>query len=175
MNKSIFYQLNLFSVTAALLLLGACGPKIEKNINISTEATAMGPFFAGPNSFIAEYEVDLASLEGLEGVNKEQLKEIKINSVKVILRESDSLNFDYFHSAALQLVGANTGMQSIAIKNPISSENQETTLDVSDEADIVEFFKNGKISFVLDLDFVDDSYADELGAIIELDLTVKHK
>jgi hypothetical protein len=174
MNKSIPIKLNFILIVFGLLLLGACGPKSETKINIQTEATAMGPFFAGPNSFIAEYEVDLSSIEGLEGVNKEQLKAIGINSIKVILRESDSLNFDSFHSASLQLVGANTGMQSIAIKNPISSGSQESSLDVSNEADIVDYFKNDKISFVLDLDFVDDSYADELGAIIELDLTVKH-
>ncbi len=175
MNTSNLFKLNLFLIALGLLLLGACGPKIEKTVQINTEATAMGPFFAGPNSFIAEYEVDLSSIEGLEGVSKEQLKSIGINSIKVTLREADSLTFDSFHSASLQLVGANTGMQSIAIKNPISSDNQETALDVSEEADIVDYFKNGKISFVLDLDFVDDSYADELGAIIELDLTVKHK
>jgi hypothetical protein len=174
MKKNNLLQLGTLLIGVFFLMLSACGPKIETAVSIQTEATAVGPFFAGPNSLIAEYEVDFASIEGLESRANQDLKEIKIRAINVRLRDQDSTSFEAFQSASLQLVGANTGMQSIAIKNPISSTGKEINLDVSDEADIVEFFKDDKFSLVLDLDFVDDSYAEELGATITLELTVKH-
>jgi len=174
MNKIKIVQINFFILAIGLLALTGCGPKIETGATIQTEASAMGPFFAGPNSLIAEYEVNLSAIDGLENVSKEQMKEIKINRVKVILNESDSLTFDSFTSASLQMVGSNTSMQSIAIKNPITSNTRELILEVSEEADVVDYFKNEKFSLVLDLDFLDDSYNEEIGAIIILDLNIKH-
>lgn len=161
-------------IAIGLLLFSACGPKSETIVTLQTEASAVGPFFAGPNSLIAEYKVDLSSIKGLENVSQEQIKEIKVNSVKVVLNESDEVTFDSFTSASLQMVGSTTEMKTIAIKNPIDSETRELTLEVSEEADVVDYFKNDKFSVVLDLDFVEDSYADEFGAIVELELTVKH-
>lgn len=163
----------LFTVIG-LLFLVACGPKNETMVSITTEASAMGPFFAGPNSLIAEYEVSISSIDGLENVSLEDIKEIRINAIKVTLNEADSLNFDAFTSASLQMVGSTTDMQSIAIKNPITSKNRELELEVSKEADIVDYFKNEQLSLVLDLDFLEDSYAEELTAVIELELTIKH-
>ncbi len=174
MNKFKPLQMKFIIVAFGLLLFSACGPISETNVIIRTEASGMGPFFAGPNSLIAEYEVNLSAIEGLEDLSKDQLKEIKINSIKVTLNESDSLNFDFFTSASLQLVGSNTGMQSIAIKNPIDANGRELLLEVSEEADVVDYFKNDKFSLVLDLDFLDDSFDEEIGAIIVLDLNIKH-
>lgn len=174
MKKIKPLQLKLIIVAFGLLILSACGPKNETTVTIQTKASAMGPFFAGPNSLIAEYAVNLSAIEGLENVNKEQIKEIKIKAISVHLNKADSLNANFFSSASLQIVSSNTGMKTIAIKNPIDTDSQELSLEVSDEADIADYFKNEKFSLVLDLDFLEDSYNEEIGATLVLDLNIKH-
>lgn len=174
MNKLTFTPIKTLFIAMGLLLLSACEPNQEALVSITAEASAVGPFFAGPNSLIAEYQVDLSSIEGLRGVSMDQLKNIAINSIKVSLNESEDFTFDSFASASLQIVSANTDMQTIGIKNPIDSNNQELILQVSEETDVAKYFKNEKFSLVLDLDFLDDSYAEELSAIINLELKVKY-
>lgn len=174
MNIMRFTLTKLFILGIILFLLSSCGTQHKTEVQISTKASAEGPFFAGPNSLIAEYQVDFSSIKGLENISKDQIKEIKINEITVTLNESNEFNFDAFTSASLQLVSSNTGMQAIAIKNPIESNKKESMLDVSNEVDLVEYFKNDKFSLVLDLDFIEDSYEEEIEAIIDLKLTIKH-
>ncbi len=158
----------------SVFLFTACGPKKETTVTFEVEAMATGPFFSGPNSLIAEYAVNVSDLKGLENVSKDQIKEIKIKSVSVGLNSEEDMNFDSFTNATLQLVGPDTDMQTIAIKNPIKSKGKEITLQVSNEADIVDYFKGQKFSVVLDLDFVEDSYIEEFGTVIVMEVIVKH-
>ncbi len=174
MNKLTFTPIKSLFVGMGLLVFSACEPNQEAVVSITAEASAVGPFFAGPNSLIAEYQVDLSSFEGLRGVSMDHVKNIAINSIKVSLNEIEDLTFDSFASASLQIVSAKSDMQTIGIKNPIDPDNQELILQVSEETDVAKYFKNEKFSFVLDLDFLDDLYAEELSAIINLELIVKH-
>lgn len=166
--------LKLFIMVTGMVLFAGCGAKNETAVNLKINAAGVGQFFAGPNSLMAEYPVDLSSIKGLEEVSKDQLKEIKINRITVLLDEIDGFKFDSFTSATLQLVGTNTGMQTIAIKNPINSNNLELVLEVSAEVDLVEYFKGDNFSLLLDLDFIEDSFAEKLSSTIDLELTVKH-
>lgn len=165
---------NIALLGVVLFLFSACEPSNETQVQISVQSSAAGPFFPGPNSLMADYEVNLAALKGLENVSPERIKDIKINSISLNLNEADSINFASFSSASLQIVGSNTGMQTIAIKNPISSKTRELALQVSDEVKIVDYFKSEKFSLVLDLDFIDESYDEEIGAMIVMDLTIKY-
>jgi|TARA_R110000737_G_scaffold347664_1_gene379702 hypothetical protein len=158
----------------ASFFLTSCAPKNETKVTLQLEALGAGPFFSGPNSLIAEYTVKLSDLKGLENVSKDQIKEIKIKSVSVSLNKEDDIKFDAFTSATLQIVGPNTDMQTVAIKNPIKSKNQEISLEVSDEVDIVDYFKGKKLSLVLDLNFIEDALIEEIGTVIEMELIVKH-
>lgn len=164
----------LFLLATVLVLFSACGPKNETTATITLEALGSGPFFSGPNSAIAEYEVDFSEIEGLQNISKQQIAEIKVRTINLKLNDESGMNFDAFSSATLQLVSSTTGMQTIAIKNPIASVNQELTLQVSDEADIAEYFKSDKFSLVLDLDFLEDSYEDEIGVIVDMEISVKY-
>jgi len=175
MKKVINFPYRLLSVVLIVSFFVTCTPSTETKINLNTKATAMGPFFAGPNSLIAEYEVDLASIKGLENVSAKQIKEVKVNSIKLNLAKEEELDFSDIFSASLQIVSGTTGMQSIATKNPIESKGNELVMDVSSEVDLSEYLKDKQFSLVLDLDFAEDSYAEQIGAIIDLDLTVKHK
>ncbi len=159
----------------AAMVMASCTPKQETSISISAEATAQGPFFTGPNSLINEYTLDLSTIKGLENVSLDAISQVKLSASTVKLRTKDGLNFTNFQSAGLQLVGKNTGMQTIAIKNPIISTGQQIKLDISQEAELTEYFKGGSFSIVLDLDFKEDSYEEEIGAVIDFDLSVTHK
>ena len=174
MKKIKHLRINIFLLAVLVFALAACAPKNESSATLTFDANASGPFFSGPNSLIAEYDVDLSTIEGLEGVSKEQIKEINIKAVSVKLNMDEEVNFDAFSSASLQMVGADTDMQTIAIKNPIDSKNSEIALQVSEEADIVDYFKGQKFSVVLDLDFVEDSFSEEAGATITKEINVKH-
>lgn len=175
MKRTNRFQLNFLFLAIFIFVLTSCSPTTETSTTLNIEASATGPFFSGPNSLIAEYEVDLASIEGLEGVSADQLKEIKIKSVNVMLIDTSGTTFDAYKSASLQMVSANTDMQTVAIKNPIDSNTRELTLQVSDDADIVDYFKGQKFSFVLDLDFIEDSFEEESVATINMEINVKHK
>lgn len=175
MNKVKQAHIHLVFYTAILFLFTACGSVSETAGSITLEAVGSGPFFSGPNSLIAEYEVDLAAIEGLENVQKEQIESVKIKSIQVILNEDDDMDFSAFSSASMQMVSAAADMQTIGIKNPIDSKNLELTLQASEEVDIAEYFKGDKLSLVLDLDFTEDSYSEQLGAKVVMEVNVTHK
>ncbi len=174
MNKSKNRQFNLLVIIGAMLFCAACGSKTETPSTVTFEASATGPFFSGPNSLIAEYSVDLSALDGLKDVSKDQIDEIKISSVRVILNDENDMDFSSFSSATIQMVSSDVDMQTIAIKNPIETKTQELVFDLSDEVDIADYFKGEKLSLVLDLDFIEDSFIEEIGAQVIMDITVKN-
>jgi hypothetical protein len=174
MKKIRKAHFNLFLITVAVFIFSACAPKKETTVSVQIEALGAGPFFSGPNSLIAEYAVTISDLKGLENVSKDQIKEIKIKSVSLDLNKAEDMKFDAFSSATLQIVGPDTDMQTIAIKNPIVSKNQKIVLQVSDEVDILDYFKGQKFSLVLDLNFVEDALIEEIGAVIVMEIIVKH-
>jgi len=166
---------NLLFICVAMALFQSCAPKQETPISLKTELTAEGPFFSGPNSLIKDYTLDLSAFKGLEQLKSDDISEVKLKSALVQLREADGLSFNDFQSATLQLVGEDTGMQTTAILNPINTTKKEITLEVSSEVELTEYFQNPAFSLVLDLDFKEDSYADEIGAVVVLELSITHK
>jgi hypothetical protein len=66
-------------------------------------------------------------------------------------------------------------MMSIGTKNPIESDGQSVNLSVSEEANLADYFKDENYSLVLDLEFKEDLYLDEVGATIDMKLIVKYK
>lgn len=177
MNSTVFlksFRLAVFAIVSALLL-HSCGPKAEAGANQSAEAIASGPFFTGPNSLIAEKEVDLNNLVEGKNLTAKQLKQVSIKEVKVSLREMDSLSFEYFDDASLSIVSSDIEMMSIATLNPIESDGQSIILSASMEADLADYFKGSSYSLVLDLGLNEDLYMDEIGATIDLNLNIKYK
>lgn len=152
---------------ALVALMTACGSTVEQEVSLQLEAAAVGPFFAGPNSLIADYTVDYPSLFPDQAVTAKQIKSVGLKTATVQLN-ADSLDFSAFTSASLQFVSDNEGMVSAAILNPIESNGQSITLQTSAEADLGTFFKGEAFTCVLDLDFKDDDYRDELSTTIEM-------
>ncbi|MFK7756455.1 MAG: hypothetical protein AB8B53_05935 [Flavobacteriales bacterium] len=172
-NLKVFF-FNFSLILAVSILITGCAPKAETTAVLEFNAVGSGPFFSGPNSLIAEYTVNLKDLEGLAEVSAEQIAEVKVKTISLVIEEDAEMNFGAFSNATLQLVSGNSAMQTIAIKNPISSSTNEISLDVSQEVDLAAYFKDEKFSLVLDLDFKEDLYEDDFGTTIDMQLSVKH-
>lgn len=165
----------LFVGFCLALILNACTPPQQAESQIQTDAIASGPFFSGPNSLIAEQEVNYDQLIEGQSLTAKQLKSIKLNEVSVSLRAIDSIDFSYFDDASLSIVGSEIEMMSIATLNPIESDGQRISLGVSEEAELVDYFKAGKYSLVLDMGLNEDLYLNELGATIDITLNIEYK
>jgi hypothetical protein len=157
------------------LVINACTPPQQTESQVKAEAIASGPFFSGPNSLIAEQEVDFDKLIDGQSLTAKQLKSVKLQAVSVSLRAIDSIDFSYFDDASLSIVGSEIEMMSIATLNPLEGEGQSISLGVSEEAELVDYFKAGSYSLVLDLGLNEDLYLNELGATIDISLNVEYK
>ncbi len=157
------------------MIINACTPPQQAESNLKVEAITSGPFFEGPNSLIAEEEVKFDQLIDGQNLSADQLKSVKIQSVGVTLRAMDSLDFTYFNDASISIVSPEIDMMSIATINPIESDGQSISLQTSEEAELVDYFKSGKYSLVLDLGLNQDIYIGELGATIDIKLNVEYK
>lgn len=157
------------------LFVAACSPTKTESTTMNATAEAVGPFFMGVNSLTADYQVDLSSLVSAENLDPKKLKDIKLKSITVELDDEAGMEMVDINSASLQIVSDDVEMKSIAVKNPISDEGLSTNLDVSEEAEISEYFKQDYFTLVLDLDFKDDSYVEELAAELKIDLEISYK
>lgn len=155
------------------LMLSACTSTTMEKASLETTVMAYGPFFEGPNSLMVDYEVDMAELLQKEGYTATDIQSVSINEIKIALLESDSISADAFSSAALSIVSSNEGMTSIANLNPIESASNELTLTSSDEVDLAPFFNEGKFTLVLDWNFNEDDYRDELSSTINMNLNLE--
>ncbi|MFY0672475.1 MAG: hypothetical protein JXQ87_03685 [Bacteroidia bacterium] len=170
----------LFILIAAGAFLASCGSTSQETatLELSTKVdNDMGMFFAGPNTFQAQYNVDLATLiEGKE-VAADDIKSISVSSATINVSKNDSLSLADFNSASLQLASNNEDieMTSFAVINPIESEGDEIALNVSSEADVAAFFKEDVMTFVLDLDLKNENYFESMMCDIKLELNLEIK
>lgn len=158
-------------VIVCAIILTACGPTEEKTNEINLSLTAEGPFFAGPNSLIIEYDPDVKSIIGSD---KADLKDLQLKNILVNLPENSPYSWTDFASASIVFVSNNIPMTSIAILNPIESEGNTITLTTSEEAELVDFFLEENFNILLDLDFIEDSYEDAISADLQMNLTFKY-
>jgi hypothetical protein len=166
--------LSTLSTALIILSLTSCGASEQQSSSIEVNTTAEGPFFMGANSLIADYEVSLDNLIEGRSIKAEEIHSIQLSGVSVTL-DDDSLTLADMNSVTLQLVGKDAPMTTVAVRNPISEGGQSTTLVASDEADLTPYFKDSKFTFVLDLDFKDDAYVDQVNASVKVDLTISLK
>ena len=101
LNRSFSFILSL------VLLFGlySCANTEKKEATLELKATALGPFFEGPNSLMAEYKIDPAQLFDVEGLKKTDVEEVKLKSLSISLADSDSISLDQFNSVSVSIVG----------------------------------------------------------------------
>lgn len=154
-------------------MLFSCTSTTTEKATLETTVSAYGPFFEGPNSLMVDYQLNMQDLLQKEGYSPQDIKSISINEIKVSLLDADSISMDAFSSAALSIVSSNEGMTSIASLNPVESSTNEITLISSDEADLGPFFNEGEFTMVLDWNFNEDDYRDELSSKINMNINVE--
>lgn len=159
-------------VLSATLLVG-CGNNKTSSKDLEVIAKAEGPFFAGSNSLIAEVQLNMVDLLG--DAEFKEVANVKINGITIEMEDGQELSLDQFTSAVIQVVSDNSPMTSIAIMNPIKVVDNELKMTTSEEAEVTSFFQEGKFSLLLDLDFIEDSYAEELKAEVKINLTIEYK
>jgi hypothetical protein len=164
----------LLSIT--LISFQSCvSTKTEKK-TIEVQLSSDGPYFAGGNSFMNTVTPDLKTLIEEKELTPDDIVSIKMSTAKLTITETDEFSFDLFNSASLQLVGDNAPMASIAILNPIiASEAKTVELTVSSEADLSPFFKEPSFTYLLDLDFKEDDFSDQMNVTLSIELTVEYK
>lgn len=160
-------------IATMTLLLSACASTTQESTELNVMTTAGGPFFEGPNSLIAEYEVDMKELLSSEDYTLGDIEKIGIKNVMVELVEEDSTSMSDFTSVSLSIVSANEPLTGIATLNPIESTDNVITLSSSEEADLSAFFKEGKFTLILDWDFKADDYRDEMSSKINMNLNLE--
>ena len=161
-----------------LVVLFACKPATETAVTINFDASASGPFFVGPNSLIAEYNIKEISEDKLQELNLDHLQLVSIQKIKATLKSTnesgDSILYDSFSNASLQMVSPNFSMQSVGTKNPIASTSSVLNLNVVDGIDAKDYFKDKQFSLVLDLDFKEDLFINNVEAQVEIEFLLKH-
>lgn len=169
-------RIGIYSVALAMLcFVGACGSTTKETVNISLELSGDGPFFQGPNSLMADYEVKLTELVEGKDLSSSEIKSANLLEAKVDLAPNDELSLTDFESASLQMVSENQGMSSVAVLNPISGEGTEMALQTSAEADLAPYLNDGKFTTVLDLGFKNDAFVETVKAKLDLKIELEIK
>lgn len=164
----------VFILSTFTLALWSCGTAVDRPISIKLETTAEGPFFAGPNSLIGDYAVDLDVLFPGQNVTAEQISSVSPTGVTIRLR-GDSINFSAFNSATIQFVSETESMVTVANINPLNSSDMIVSLQTATDASLETFFKQKAFTCVVDLDFKEDDYRDNLTTEISIDFTATIK
>ena len=162
-------------ILTVIYIFTSCEKTQNVNTEIELELSADGPFFQGGNSFMVDLEPDFSKIFEEKTITSQDIKKINIKKAIVSFNAEDSVNFEGFTSASLQLVSDNIPMQSIAVLNPITSSSNTIELTVSNEVDLTDFFKQESFTVLLDLDFKDDDYKDQMILTLKMDLAIEHK
>lgn len=170
-RKSLY---TLLSIAFICIGLYSCGPSQKESISVELVTVAEGPFFAGPNSLMANYQPNLKELLSDASIKLEDIQRVSIEKVTVKLIQDTLFNMEAFNSASLQFVSDNLPMTSVAILNPIESSGTTIDLIASDEADVTELFKEDQLTAVLDLEFIEDSYEDMLETELFITINVEY-
>jgi len=165
----------LFVIFTVVYIFTSCEKTKTTSAEYNVDLNASGPFFQGGNSFIADFKPDLSKISSETAIANENLKSIGIKKAIVTLNPNDSISFEMFNSATLQLVSDNIAMQSIAVLNPISTSENQIELTVSNEVELLDFFKEEVFTVLLDLDFAEDDYKDDMNVELKLELNIDYK
>jgi len=172
-NISYHYKGLIFALSLTVLFAVSCTSTTMQQAQLKAETTAMGPFFAGPNSLIAEINNQESSSWVEKDIVSEKIKEASLKSISVDLIGNDSLDLSMFGSVALSIVSQDEPMTNIAVKNPIEGNGTQIVMDISEEADIGPFLKSGKFTLVLDWDLLDDDFREEMSSNVLMNVNLK--
>lgn len=151
--------LQLIGIATLAFLFTYCGGPTEKVTYTVKDAEIImeGPLFEGPNSAYLTHEVDISSITSdTLPVSADNIKGARL--VSATLYADDSMTFDAWSSATLQLTADEADMEEIAVLNPIPAGATSIQLKASEEAEVDDFFELSSFIFVIDGSLKEDWY-----------------
>jgi hypothetical protein len=138
----------------------SCGQSQNHTFTIeNVELSSEGPLFQGINTATGMYEVDLEEFLNSIGAQISDIRQAKLLSAELIIM--DSMNFNIIGDVSLLLAGENTEMKSLAVLNPIPDDVTKIQLQIAEEqSKIANYFKEENLTFVVDLDLLQDTMVD---------------
>lgn len=164
------YSLVLLCALSILLISSCDNNKTSHAISIEGMATAEGPFFEGPNTFQANFKLT----ESSNWDKSWQLNTLKKGGAKsLIVTCNDSSTFDLYNSVSVQLLAKDLPMISLGAMSKLPEGANSIEIELSNEADITNYLKADKITVILDVDFKNEDYTEQLQFPLSLNLNVE--
>lgn len=151
-------------------LIGCGKSESTQYVMNGVELVAEGPLFEGSNTVQGTAIINLNDLAN--GISADNLKEVKLTSIT--LYSNDSIPFDGMKSVTLSITANDAGMQQGAVLNPIVVEGNKIQLNVAQDADFTELFKQKEIIIVADADLNADRESN-LTLSADLEFKVEYK
>lgn len=170
-NRLITYLLSLFALASMI----ACSGESEM-IRIESpqlEMKAEGPLFEGANTATASWEFDLNTLLGQSLDQNLKLKNAKLISVDIILKDTEEL--PELEKMVFELTSKNTPMTRLGLFEGKINANVPFQLSLAaKQENLNSAFEDGKITFVGDFDLQEEEYWEDINfslkAVFELEV-----
>lgn len=162
----------IVSLLTAIVFLAGCG-KTEKIGFTSEELTliAEGPLFSGSNTMQANYNLDFSGID--TWVTPDHLVNGKIVGIELHNRNTEL--FSQINAVILSIMSDKHGMKQIGVMNPVPGDESVLHLSVAQDQDITDILKEGKVTFVADVDLKDDLESNlEYQLVCQYEFELKH-
>lgn len=164
------YSIVLYCALLTLLLPSCNSSNQIHSITANGTATAEGPFFEGPNTFQAA--ILLTEAENWDkSWTLEALKKGSAQSLTVNL--PDSITTDDYNSVSVQVLAKDLPMLSLGALSKLPEHASSLQIELSNEADLTSYLKTGSITLILDIDFKNEDYTEQLNIPVALTLNVE--
>lgn len=158
-----------FSLIAALAGMAiGCAPggdsvSVE---NITVELTAEGPLFEGSNTALGNWKVDFSPY-----LDQHPKKFYKVRFTNVRVMADGFVLGELTNNLTLQLAASNLDMKKIAFSGNLQQTQEDAELNVAEEQKkLAGFFQGDEITFVLDFDFKEEEWYEDLNFSLAFDL-----
>lgn len=167
------FRLFLLLAIVSFLITACSGKRVETTYTIQgVELVMEGPLFEGPNSANITHMVDLSQLPDSLGVTPENIKGATLTTA--VFYVADTSNFDLVSDFRLTLTADGAEMTEVAILSPVAAGTNRVALQVSEEADLRDFFRLPEFIILVDAGLKEDLYDNYyLSADLTFTLSVK--
>jgi hypothetical protein len=165
-----------FLLAFCFLLLNSCSYE-TKTYNFATaelNIVAEGPLFGGSNTATAIWKINPE--EFFDNKNPKDLKFAKGKVTRIIISSDSGTDLPKLNSVVVEIAAPETSMIRLGIleENILSGNSYELKL-AENQDDLYKFFYQNEITFVADVNMLDEEYYDdlELKILVEFEFETK--
>ena len=156
-----------------LFLFSCSSPVVEKISSPELVLEMEGPIYEGANTALGVWKNPLEDWMKSKNIKKEQIKNIKIVSVK--FEPNSPLSEKDIQEITLQLTAKSADMQKIAFLSPYLVKSGIVDLKVADEQkDILELFLTPELTLVADIN-INKDIEENLSSKITLEFEISYQ